>query len=162
MSAFLRNALLLIAAIAVISTSSCGRASKPRLAKVRGSVRFNGTPTPGATVFFYPANANAKAGSVRPHGVVQDDGSFEVSTFGRDDGAPAGDYEVTVVWAKPGRGDSDGDSLIPIDYGNPKTSQLRATVTEPSTDLPSFELQKGFGSSSGSSSRSPNLREDSR
>lgn len=35
-----------------------------------------------------------------PHARVNDDGTFELTTYVPGDGAPAGEYRITVVWRK--------------------------------------------------------------
>jgi hypothetical protein len=139
---FVRCFYFLMFAIAPMACSS--RAGDGGVYPVRGQVLFQGKPTPGAMVFFYPVAGGP--GAVRPHAVVEDDGSFQVSTYKRNDGAPPGKYDVTVAWTKPAHGDNDGDSLIPISYGDPHTSDLHAEVKEQVNDLPPFQLQQRAGS----------------
>jgi hypothetical protein len=63
---------------------------------------------------------------VRPTGIVQEDGSFELSTYGVKDGAPAGRYRVTLVWTrkKKGGGDKDEEMLLPARYMDPSQTGL--------------------------------------
>ena len=38
---------------------------------------------------------------MRPHATVQSDGSFRLTTFTTRDGAPVGDFALTVTWPGP-------------------------------------------------------------
>jgi hypothetical protein len=67
---------------------------------------------------------------------VQPDGSFTVSTYGDNDGAPAGDYTVAVTWEDP---ESKSDRFNGR-YG-PGTSQLAATIKDGANELPPIELK---------------------
>jgi hypothetical protein len=113
---------------------------------VRGKVLYQGQPAAGAYVSFHPADPDAKL-PVGPRAVVGGDGSFVLSTYVKEDGAPAGDYVVTVEWRKPVRrpdGETEpGPNLLPPRYQTPKTSGLRATVSARSeNELPPFQLTR--------------------
>src|SRR5437870_3087725 len=89
---------------------------------VRGSVMVNGKPGTGARVVFHP---HAEEIPATPFGVVDSDGVFELSTFLPKDGAPEGDYSVTISWAPPLPGGSDpeeGDERLPATFQNPQSS----------------------------------------
>src|SRR6476659_7523850 len=73
---------------------ACGR-SAPAVYPVRGEVFFNGQPASGATVHFLPADADEGSPA---YATVQEDGSFELSTYGTYDGAEVGEYVVTLSW----------------------------------------------------------------
>jgi hypothetical protein len=71
------------------------------------------------------------------------DGSFSLSTYDKDDGAPAGEYAVTIEWQKlvtKGQEAEVGPNVLPDRYGKPQTSPLKATVTDAPTDLPPLRL----------------------
>jgi hypothetical protein len=95
---------------------------------VRGAIHFNGTPTPDAEVFFYLIEGK-KTRHVAD-AIVEADGSFALSTYTAFDGAPAGDYAVTVVWREEGRG-----NRLPAKYARPDTSDLRVRVTTGPNDI---------------------------
>jgi len=66
------------------------------------------------------------------------DGAFRLSTYDPNDGAPAGEYYVSVIWPTDGREDED---KLNGRYRDPKTSQLTATVKEGSNELKAFRLK---------------------
>ena len=69
---------------------------------------YKGKPVPDALVAFHPAGAapaaskpgdGPPAGPPRPTGKTDAEGKFKLHTYVGDDGAPAGDYQVTVSFA---------------------------------------------------------------
>src|SRR5438874_13147885 len=88
---------------------SCGD-GRLKVYPVRGTVTFNGKPTPGAKVVFHPVARDPKVAErpPLPSGEVQDDGSFTLKTHPYGDGAPAGEYLVAVVWLDWSKASDDG------------------------------------------------------
>jgi hypothetical protein len=119
---------------------------------VRGKVFFEGTPVAQAQVIFHyivpdkivaekivPEKKVIRAGDA----FVDADGSFTLSTYAPNDGAPVGTYHVTVVWRQPwvdaqGR---PGPNFLPERYSKWETSELRVTVKEGNNDF-SLDLKK--------------------
>jgi hypothetical protein len=128
---------------------TCPACSKDGLNPVRGKVLQKGSPVPGATVFFHPKDGDIK--SLRPSGQTGDDGSFTLTT-GVKNGAPAGEYAVTVVWpGEPKEGpkkkmsteapEVERPDRLSGRYADPKTSGLAATVKTGKNELAPFELK---------------------
>ena len=85
------------------------------------------------------ASPVASAGA-RPTGQVDKDGKFTLTTFAANDGAPAGDYEVTVEWWVS-KNDKPAVNRLPARYRQPERSGLRATVAGGGAiALPVFKL----------------------
>ena len=123
--------------------AACG-GDRVKVYPVRGGVFFRDRPAPGATVVFHPvASTDPKA--PRPSGVVAADGTFTLSTFALDDGAPAGDYVVAIVWLTPApataTASAERGNRLPQVYADPKSSPLRATVKEGPNVLDPFKLK---------------------
>jgi hypothetical protein len=106
-------------------TATNRRATHP----VGGKVHFEGNPVPGALVTFYLMTGVRKPQRVAD-GLVEADGSFTVSSYVPNDGAPAGEHAVTVVWRKPfyDREGKPGPNWLPDRYAKPGTSELRVQV----------------------------------
>jgi hypothetical protein len=141
-----RRSLLL--AILLLWIPSCGSNRQPCY-PVHGEV-FAGrgqerTPAAGAVVVFHPA-APASDDVPRPSAHVGDDGKFVLTTYVKDDGAPAGDYTITIEWAAPRppppfKPTQTGDRLKGL-YSDPRTSRLKYSVEKSSdNNVPSIELQ---------------------
>jgi hypothetical protein len=109
---------------------------------VSGKVFVQKKPAVGAFVLFVPVNEPANAPDPRPQGAVQEDGSFRLSTYGDAEGAPAGEYIVTITW--PGKvlpdGKEEPEDKLYGRYADPQRSKLRATVKDGKNELEPFQL----------------------
>lgn len=136
--------LIGVLVILVLSLGGCGPQT-PELIPVSGELFYQGKPPRGALVQFRPVNATDKPWpSGYPRGEVQADGTFEIGTETSNDGAPAGDYIVTVTWVVPPPGSDDPEAatedLFQGRFRDPAQSTLKATVTPPKTFLPRMNL----------------------
>ena len=97
---------------------------------VRGRVFFEGSPAPNAVVTFYLINPDTKRVTRAGDAMAEADGSFALSTYTANDGAPAGEYAVTVVWWNPlvDAEGKPGPNLLPERYAKPETTPLKAVV----------------------------------
>ena len=128
--------------------SGCGAGNRPRLYPVKGQVFWKGKPAAGAIVYFHAATGGVvdpkdpKGAEPTPMGQVQEDGSFELSTYDAKDGAPAGTYRVSVVWTKDsGRGGDEVENLIPAKFMDPHKSGLPVVEIRNEANLvPAFQL----------------------
>src|SRR4051794_39043435 len=138
---------LFTVALPALLCASCGRSGPKPVYPVSGQVLFNNKPPVGAQVVLHPVGEIGE-NSVRPHGEVDDSGQFVLTTYAPHDGAPPGDYLVTVEWwqARPSRS-RDGDDFPPVNrlparYGNAQASPLHVKVTEGANELPPIRLSK--------------------
>ena len=80
----------------------------------------------------------------RPIAITEADGRFQLSTLGTRDGAPEGDYVITVELRDLRiDGDTpvrDGQNLLPPRYQDPAQSNLRYHVIEGDNVIPTLEL----------------------
>lgn len=136
-----RRLVLFLFAIAVCGLPACqpGTGRKPTF-PVTGKVLLNGKPAEHATVVLHPTSAGPD--EPRPHGTVGPDGSFKLTTYEPDDGAPAGDFRVTVELWLAGRPEEGPTSRLPAKYAKPDTSGLTVTVNAGPTELKPIELKK--------------------
>ncbi len=90
-------------------------------------------PAGHALIVFHPIH-NPDAASAKPSAVASADGSFQLGTYERGDGAPAGEYRITVRWPGEVAGPMPDLDLAPDRlrgrYANPHTSELRVRVEE--------------------------------
>jgi hypothetical protein len=77
-----------------------------------------------------------------PTATVQADGTFALTTFTKGDGAPPGDYVVTVQWFRVAKDGSVGGNSLPKRYASPSTSPLSVTIREGKNDLPPFTFHR--------------------
>ena len=131
-----------LAAVCLTSSGACSPGeSGPQTHSVRGHVFLKDQPAAGALIVFSP-----EAGSDtqnRPRGYVDEAGKFTLTTFSLDDGAPAGNYSVAVIWREQrDEDDPPGRFLAPEKYSDPKTSGLRAEIQAGLNELQPFVLSE--------------------
>ncbi|HEY2840409.1 MAG TPA: hypothetical protein VGJ26_14730, partial [Pirellulales bacterium] len=123
----------------------CGKSGPPRktVYPVSGQVLVDGKPAEQAVVYLHPVKKVENLG--RPFGTVKADGSFQIGTYLSNDGAPAGEYAVTVVWQKnmivEGEERSGPDQLGDR-YSNPSQPIAKITVIEGENILKPIQLKK--------------------
>jgi hypothetical protein len=138
-------------ALALLTVSlaccSCSGAKGEPLFPVQGKVLFRGKPASGALVVLHPLN-QSKPETGLPRGVVEEDGSFAVTTITPKDGAPAGKYAVSITWDRtsvkvPGRkGHAQKiPTHFPLKYANPKTSGFVVDIQEGPNELRLFDIR---------------------
>jgi hypothetical protein len=130
--------LTLLSVVAI----SFGCTQTPSVVPVSGKVVYNGEPLPFGTVMFQPEQGQAAQGEIQP------DGTFQLSTYGPNDGAVPGHHKVSVrcfSTQKPGADGGDagapGRLLIPQQYTRFGMSGLSADVKPGSTEPVVLELK---------------------
>jgi hypothetical protein len=111
---------------------------------VTGKLVDGSQPADKAMLFFHPL-VNSGSATLLPVGKVAADGSFQVSTFVANDGAPAGEYAVTAIWPKIPMGapadEVEGPDQLEGRCSNPKTSPWHFRVEKKTNDLGTLDLQ---------------------
>lgn len=104
---------------------------------VRGRVYFNGQPAAGANIVFHRVDPRNNRLRRAGDALVDAEGGFLLSTYTANDGAPAGEYKVTVVWYdRPNPAErGTGPNKLPARYASPETSGLAAEVKVGSNDF---------------------------
>ena len=137
----------IVTSLGCCALAGCSQPAGPSLYPVRGQVLVNGRPAVNAFVVFRPLGSTDPH-RLRPRGRVDGNGTFVIGTRGADDGAPPGDYAVTIQWfdnsrAKEGdaRGPNAASDLLRGRYSDPNHPKaLRVRVEPRSNDLPAFKL----------------------
>ncbi|MFO0799313.1 MAG: hypothetical protein U0804_17740 [Gemmataceae bacterium] len=119
--------------LAVLVAAGCGGGQpRPVLHDVVGRVEVYDRPAGGARVAFHPVDRNR---TERPVAISRADGSFALTTYTVGDGAPAGEYVVTVLWPNDAFPMDECDCPDPARHdrlfglhSDAATSELRATV----------------------------------
>ena len=126
-----------------VLASSCGAGRKP-VFPVRGQVLdAQGKPAAGALVIFHPVQADPK-GPLKPVGHADENGRFTLTTYKEGDGAPAGEYVITLTWPRPKKTpfDPEGGDQLQGRYANPDRSNFRFTVeNKPDNEVTAIRLQ---------------------
>jgi hypothetical protein len=140
-----RIALIAAGWFVLCALLGCHKSHPTPVYPTRGKVFYQGKPAMGAFVVFHALAGEENPAA--PRATVGPDGEFALSTFAKEDGAPAGDYAVSVEWRKlikrPDGETEAGANLLPPRYAKPETSGLRATVSPTSqNELPAFDLTR--------------------
>jgi hypothetical protein len=137
-------AVLAVCGLGLLPAGCGSRKDRPVLARVSGTVTYNGKPLPKATVVFYPEQQGIRSAM----GATDEQGGFTLWTYDPGDGAPVGKHKVTVTLRGPpekaelhpsvkGKGFGEayydqvaatGKPLIPEKYFTTQTSGLIADV----------------------------------
>ena len=141
-SASAGRALLAIALLpATVLLVGCGE-KWGQVYPVSGIVKFDNQTPVGANIVLHPVNP-AGPDVVAPTAQVKSDGSFVVSTYQAGDGAPAGEYVVTVTWFKVDAEGMAGPNVIPKEYACRDSSPIKVTVNAGPTPLEPIHIAGG-------------------
>jgi hypothetical protein len=128
----------LVLSICLLGVSCSGH---KRVYPVSGKVLMDGKPAANAQVALHPLDE--KAERVLPQGQAGPDGTFRLTSYRFEDGAPPGRYAVTVFWGVPSKwGDTYEKILVPGRYLKPETSGLTVDIPAQATELPPLELKR--------------------
>jgi hypothetical protein len=118
----MRQHVLFGFAMATWAVASAGCGSSNGLHPVYGKVLYKGEPAVGATVYFHRNGSAEGAHTTIPTGLVQDDGTFELSSDNVGRGAPAGSYDVLIEW-RDGR--VPAERVTRVSYPNPTKGRIK-------------------------------------
>jgi hypothetical protein len=143
-SAILRRSFAMIAMAALVF-AGCGHGDAARVPvhPVQGAIQFRGQPIVGAFVSLHPKKG-ATAEIPTPRATVGPGGQFAVTTYDGQDGAPEGEYVLTVQWYKPIRqGDEvvGGPNVLPVKYARAQTSDVIVKVAVGDNRLQLIQLR---------------------
>jgi hypothetical protein len=145
---FLPAAALVFVLLGLALVAGCARSDRKPVYPVHGQVLFDGQPIPHALVTLHSLDASAKD-APKPHGSVDKEGRFILTTYDSGDGAPAGDYAVTVEWwltnatARTGEGNSlPPTNRLPARYSRAETSKLQVKIQAGENQIPVIKLSR--------------------
>jgi hypothetical protein len=148
----MRLPVCLVLLAMVVTITGCGRgetdqqllkrlvpnasATKP----VTGIVTVDGVPVKDLWVTLHPTDPEQK---LRPRAQTDPQGRFQITTYVGGDGAPSGDYTITIEWlrfSRLGGAGWVGPDKLDNQYSDPKTTSLKVTVKDAPVELPAFQL----------------------
>lgn len=116
--------------VCVLVAIGCGGPKRKPVFTTEGKVLLaDGTPAINVTVFLHPPSSEPEP--VRPLGVTDENGAFKLTTYDANDGAPAGEYVITLMYEpldSPLFRKKVKKVLIPATYTKPDATPLRAKV----------------------------------
>ncbi|WP_116344518.1 carboxypeptidase regulatory-like domain-containing protein [Blastopirellula marina] len=114
-----------------------------------GTITVNGVPAKGAIVRLYPKTKQAGVNSpLAPSGRADASGKFQLTTYSGPDGAPPGDYLVSIEWPDPAwRPPGGGMAPPPPDrlkgrFSNPQRSKIEVTIQEGDNEIEPIVLEE--------------------
>lgn len=129
--------------IALWAMAGCGGDDRPPAHPTRGVVRLKGQPVAGAWVVLTAPDGD-RTRAVKPFGKTGPDGEFRLQTYTGEDGAPAGEYAVTITWPGPiPKGDPDateGPDQFRGRFADPKKPKWKVRIASGENVLPAFDL----------------------
>jgi hypothetical protein len=139
-----RQFLLPVVILTLAVTAGCSD-GKLKIYPVSGQIMYNGQPLKGVEIAFHPTDAKNDTG-YPPHGKTDADGKFILTTYVKDDGAPAGEFKLAIAFAveavEEGADQSKKLSFqVPAKYHKAETSGLTAVVKPESNVLDPFRLE---------------------
>lgn len=115
-----------LAVVCLLSCWGCGSSAETRVlaptVPVKGKVTYQGKPLTKGVISFEPKTNGRTA-----EGEIQPDGSFELSTFKKGDGATVDTHRISVT---------NTGLKLPKKYNDPSSSKVEVQVTEGKTDYP--------------------------
>lgn len=129
-SRFTRGGALAAACALAFLAVSCSSSKRKPTYPTEGKLLIHGQPAGGVTVFLHSTDP-AETEPTRPVGTTAPDGTFSLTTSAANDGAPAGEYIVTILYEpvdSPLTRSKTKPPTFDKKYTDPKTSPLRARV----------------------------------
>ena len=137
-----RRLFLIAFAATSFGLASCGPGdSRKPVFRVSGTVTDGSKPVANALVVLHPVGETGPD-AVKPHGTTNADGAFTLTTYDGNDGAPAGEYRVTVTQFVTLRPDAGPEDQLKGKYATPEKSKLTATVDKAPTVLKPIEVRR--------------------
>lgn len=128
----------------VLGCGSADLKNQPTI-PVELEVYYQGKPAQKARVILHPTEEKDTEvwRAIRPHGVVREDGKAALTSYFTGDGAPAGEYVVTVSWPAKAtrREDDDEGDLLNGKFLDPSQSQLRVAITSAGANPSRIDLR---------------------
>lgn len=137
--------VVVLGLLAPLTLASCGSSDvKVPVHPVKGKLLVDGQPADGATITLNP-QGDFPLKNAAPTATVKSDGTFAVNLYGNGDGAPAGNYVVTVQWFKlvkdPNGASGRGPNVLPAHYATPEKSPVKIVVKEGPNQLEPIEIR---------------------
>lgn len=122
---------IIAASLAAATLCGCFGSRGLETAEVRGRVMMNGQPVTAGRVVFFPTSPVGKGAGKPAQALLNEDGEFELRTYGRSDGAVIGEHRVTVLSTPD---PSSGEDVQTLGTPNP------AKVTVKAGEVNEFEI----------------------
>jgi len=125
--------LLLSACLLVLGgLSGCGNGN-PKTYRIPGRLVYeDGKPVPGATIVLQTTHDGQR---IAARGMVNTDGTFELTTFTDNDGVIEGEQDITIVALPATDSATPSKPVVAAKYSSAESSGLKFTVKPDTTEL---------------------------
>jgi hypothetical protein len=134
-------------ALTLVVLAGCGGKKFPKAYPVKGKILVNSQPAKECQIALHRTSPGDPAFPATPSAVTDDKGEFQLTSYTSNDGAPEGEYIVTIEWRdKSGltMGEYEGPDQLGGAYAKAeKNKALKGFVVQVGKEpmeLPPFEL----------------------
>jgi hypothetical protein len=94
------QALRVVVALSLLGLVACGDSrGYPKVYPVKGKILVNGQPANDCQIYLNrTAGGDPQAPQVKPQAATNENGEFQLTSYNANDGAPEGEYVVTIEW----------------------------------------------------------------
>jgi hypothetical protein len=132
-----RRALQVIASLAVVVLVSCGDGRNlHKVYPVKGKVLVNGQPANECRILLNRTFDDDHPFRVTPQGLTDQNGQFQITSYHPHDGAPEGEYVVTIEWR-------ERTGLTKMNFDGPDQLNGAYAKVEKTKGLPGFVVRVG-------------------
>ena len=132
-------------AIGCLLAAGCGKDDFMATHPAGGTAQFQGQPMRFARVTLFPVSKEEPFKTVVPSGEVGEDGTYRLTTYRFNDGAPTGEYKLTIIWPSGPESQSESAGFVADrlrgKYADPKTSSIPITIKSGENTLPPIDLR---------------------
>ena len=133
------SGLILFIGLAFVGCSDNDFAEVP-VQPVSGKLLVKGQPAYGAYIVFHPADSVGMTKGNKPFARVAQDGTFTITTYNSNDGAPIGDFNVTITWPEEPESRGPSPDRLKGRYETPEKSGLNVHIDSDTRELPAWDL----------------------
>ncbi|MBA4190333.1 MAG: hypothetical protein C0467_20290 [Planctomycetaceae bacterium] len=117
---------------ACLLTLGCN-AGTPKTYRIPGRLVYDdGKPVPGATIVLQTTHDGQR---IAARGMVNTDGTFELTTFTDKDGVIEGEHDITIVLLPATDSATPSKPVVAAKYSNSESSGLKFTVKPDTTEI---------------------------
>lgn len=140
----IREFSILAVLIGLLVFPGCSGSQGPECFPVAGRVSYRGKPVAEAMIVLHRIGGDVEGGQ-KPLAYTGADGTFNLTTTNHNDGAPLGEYVITVeLRALKTVGEEtvrSGPNLLPAKYAQSESSGLKYTIVPGENEIPPIDLK---------------------
>ena len=136
-----RSAPALALGLASLLPLGCGpKGDRVPLFPASGQVLVGDQPASGAEIRFIDVRNPSDFDAPRPFATADAEGKFQLGTYDPGDGAPAGSYNVMLIWPEGPPGPGPARDRLKDTFRDPVKTPLKATIPEGGGPLEPFKI----------------------